>query len=110
MTPADIQFRVTALTKGLTVMKGVAVAASLAVAWGAGPLLAQAPAQPPKPAGQPPVAPPKPAPAPAAPAAPAPAPKPPAPFPQGAKVAYVYLQQIAALSTEGKAAQSKVTA
>jgi Skp family chaperone for outer membrane proteins len=88
-------------------MKGVAVAASLAVVLSAAPLLAQAPAQPPKPAGQPPAAPPKPAPAPAA---PAPAPKPPAPFPQGAKVAYVYLQQIAALSNEGKAAQAKVTA
>ena len=96
-------------------MKGVAVAASLAVVLSAAPLLAQAPAQPPKPVGQPPAAPPKPAPAPAAPvpaapAAPAPTPKPPAPFPQGAKVAYVYLQQIAALSTEGKAAQAKVTA
>jgi Skp family chaperone for outer membrane proteins len=91
-------------------MKGVAVAASLALALSAAPLRAQAPAQPPKPAGQPPAAPPKPAPAPAAPAAPAPAPKPPAPFPQGAKVAYVYLQQIAALSNEGKAAQAKVTA
>ena len=92
-------------------MKGVAVAASLAVVLSAAPLLAQAPAQPPKPVGQPPAAPPKPVgQPPAAPAAPAPAPKPPAPFPQGAKVAYVYLQQIAALSTEGKAAQAKVTA
>jgi Skp family chaperone for outer membrane proteins len=91
-------------------MKGVAAAASLAVVLSAAPLLAQAPPQPPKPIGQPPAAPPKPLPAPAAPAAPAPAPKPPAPFPQGAKVAYVYLQQIAALSTEGKAAQAKVTA
>jgi len=36
--------------------------------------------------------------------------KPPAPFPQGSKVAYVYLQQIAALSNEGKAAQAKVNA
>src|SRR5262245_25818717 len=90
-------------------MKGVAVAASLAVVLSAAPLLAQEP-QPPKPVGQPPAAPPKPAPAPAAPVAPAPAPKPPAPFPQGAKVAYVYLQQIAALSNEGKAAQAKVTA
>jgi Skp family chaperone for outer membrane proteins len=78
----------------------------------AAPVLAQAPAQPAKPAGQAPApAPPKPTgQTPAAPAAPAPAPKPPAPFPQGAKVAYVYLQQIAALSNEGKAAQAKVTA
>ena len=92
-------------------MKGVALAASLALMMSAAPVLAQAPAPPPKPAGQAPVAPPKPAgQPPAAPAAPAPAPKPPAPFPQGAKVAYVYLQQIAALSTEGKVAQAKVTA
>src|SRR5207342_3843698 len=32
------------------------------------------------------------------------------PFPQGEKVGFVYLQQIAALSAEGKAAQAKVTA
>jgi Skp family chaperone for outer membrane proteins len=59
----------------------------------------------------------KPKPAPAAPAqqkpqqpAPQPAARPPAPFPEGAKVAYVNLQQIAALSIDGKAAQSKVQA
>ena len=92
-------------------MRGFAFAASLACLLSAAPLLAQAPTQPapakpapapPRPAGQ--------APAPAVPAGPAPTAKPPAPFPQGAKVAYVYLQQIAALSSEGKAAQAKVTA
>jgi len=36
-------------------------------------------------------------------------PKPPAPFPQGAKVGYVYLQQIAQASKEGQAAQARVT-
>jgi Skp family chaperone for outer membrane proteins len=92
-------------------MKGVALAASLAVVLSAAPLFAQAPpAQPPKPTAQPPAAPPPKPTQPAAPAATPPAPKPPAPFPQGAKVAYVYLQQIAALSNEGKAAQAKVTA
>ena len=91
-------------------MRGFAFAASLACLLSAAPLLAQAPIQaPPKPAPAPP-RPAGPAPAPTAPAGPAPTAKPPAPFPQGAKVAYVYLQQIAALSNEGKAAQAKVTA
>ena len=36
--------------------------------------------------------------------------KPPAPFPQGAKIAFVNLQAIAALSTDGKAATAKVKA
>jgi outer membrane protein len=92
-------------------MRRFAFAAPLAFVLSAAPLLAQAPAQPPKPTGQPPAAP-KPAGQPATPpaAAPAPTPRPPAPFPQGAKVAYVYLQQIAALSNEGKAAQAKVNA
>jgi Skp family chaperone for outer membrane proteins len=47
----------------------------------------------------------------AAPAPPAPQPlAPPAPFPQGAKVGFVNLQQIAALSADGKAANAKVQA
>jgi Skp family chaperone for outer membrane proteins len=83
-------------------MRGFALAASFALLLSGAPVLAQAPAQPA------PAKPPAPAPAPAA-AQPMP-PKPPAPFPQGAKVGYVYLQQIAALSNEGKAAQAKVTA
>jgi Skp family chaperone for outer membrane proteins len=87
-------------------MRGFALAASVALAMSAATAFAQAPVQPaPRPA--------QPAPArPAAPppqAGPTPAQRPPAPFPQGAKVAYVYLQQVAALSSEGKAAQTRVT-
>ena len=52
------------------------------------------------------------APAPAAPppAQAAPAPQPPAAFPQGSKIALVNLQQIAALSVDGKASTAKVQA
>ena len=101
-------------------MRGFALAVSIGFLLTGASVFAQAPAQtpPPKPAGQAPAtpapAPAKPAPAPTAPAPaatqPAPPPKPPAPFPQGAKVGFVYLQQMAALSAEGKAAQSRVTA
>jgi outer membrane protein len=50
-----------------------------------------------------------PAPKPAAPAAAAPAaPQPPRPFPEGAKVAYVDVQQIASESSEGKAARTRI--
>lgn len=97
-------------------MRGFALAASIGFLVTGVSAFAQAPAQtpPPKPAGQAPAAPApaKPTPAAPAPAAtqPAPAPRPPAPFPQGAKVGFVYLQQIAALSAEGKAAQGRVTA
>jgi outer membrane protein len=91
-------------------MRGFAAAASLAVLVGVAPVLAQAPAQPPP--AQPGTKPPAPAPAPAAPqtAAPPPVAQPPVPFPQGAKVAYVNLQQIAQLSNDGKAAAGKVQA
>jgi Skp family chaperone for outer membrane proteins len=58
-----------------------------------------APAQP-KPA--------QPAPAPPTPAPPPPAAQPPAPFPEGAKLAYVNLQQIASQSVDGKAATAKI--
>ncbi|MGE3511212.1 MAG: OmpH family outer membrane protein [Vicinamibacterales bacterium] len=93
-------------------MRGLAIAASLALVLSAAPGFAQAPAGQAKPA--PPAAPPagqsKPA-APAAPAAAPPAPaRPPAPFPQGAKVAFVNLQVIAQLSSDGKAAAQKVNA
>jgi Skp family chaperone for outer membrane proteins len=87
-------------------MRGFALAASLALALSAAPAFAQQP-RPAQPAPARPAAPP---PQPAAQTAPTPAQRPPAPFPQGAKVAYVYLQQIAALSSEGKAAQAAVTA
>jgi outer membrane protein len=51
---------------------------------------------------------PAPKPATPAPAAPAAAPQPPRPFPEGAKVAYVDVQQIASESSEGKAARTKI--
>jgi outer membrane protein len=52
---------------------------------------------------------PKPAtPKPATPAVPAAAPQPPRPFPEGAKIAYVDVQQIASESSEGKAARTKI--
>jgi Skp family chaperone for outer membrane proteins len=89
-------------------MRGFALAASVALAMSAAPAFAQAPVQPPPRPAQP--APARPAaPPPPAQAGPTPAQRPPAPFPQGAKVAYVYLQQVAALSSEGKVAQSRVT-
>ena len=85
-------------------MKVVVLAASLALAWSAAPVLAQTAARPTQPA-----------PTQAKPAAPAPAPaippaQPPAPFPAGAKIAYVNLQQIANLSAEGKSLTAKVQA
>jgi Skp family chaperone for outer membrane proteins len=92
-------------------MRGVALAVSLAFALSAAPAIAQQPVAPARPAQPAPPRPAAPPPAqPPAQTAPTPAQRPPAPFPQGAKVAYVYLQQIAALSAEGKAAQTKVTA
>ena len=67
----------------------------LALMLSAAPAFAQAAAQPP--AAQPQ-------------AQAAPAPQPPAAFPQGAKIALVNLQQIAALSVDGKASTAKVQA
>ena len=88
------------------------MAASLALVLSAAPMFAQTPAQtrPAQPAGQRPAAP-QPA-APQSPAQTAPAPElpPPAQFPQGAKIAFVNLQQIASLTTEGKAAAARVEA
>ena len=69
----------------------------LALVLSAAPAFAQAAAQPP--AAQP-----------QAQAAPAPVPQPPAAFPQGAKIGLVNLQQIAALSVDGKASTAKVQA
>jgi Skp family chaperone for outer membrane proteins len=87
-------------------MRGCGLAASVALALSAAPVFAQTLVQPAptRPAvqtapTQPPVQ-----------TTPTPAQRPPAPFPQGAKVAYVYLQQVAALSSEGKASQTTVTA
>lgn len=91
-------------------MRGFAIVASLGFALSAVPGFAQAPAGQAKPAAPAPARPP--APAPAAPAAQQPAPpqQPPAPFPQGAKVAFVNLQVIAQLSSDGKAAAQRVNA
>jgi outer membrane protein len=67
----------------------------------------QAPAQQP-PTQQPPAKPPATQPPAQPPAGQQPAPQPPRPFPEGAKVAYVYLQAIASNSAEGKAATAKI--
>jgi Skp family chaperone for outer membrane proteins len=73
--------------------------ALLAFVLSAAPAFAQAAA--PRPAAPPQTPPP---------AAAAPAPQPPAVFPQGAKIGLVNLQQIAALSVDGKASTAKVQA
>src|SRR5215475_5092322 len=88
-------------------MKVVVIAAPLALALSAAPLLAQTATRPAQPAPTQ-AKPATPAPAPAPPATP-PA-TPPAPFPAGAKIAYVNLQQIANLSAEGKNLTAKVQA
>lgn len=97
------------LTKGLTGMRSVVAAASLAIVLAASSGFAQAVAQPP--AGQAPATP-RPATPPAqTPAAPpAAAPAPPPVFPPGARIGIVSLQQIAALSSEGKAATARIQA
>jgi Skp family chaperone for outer membrane proteins len=107
--------------KGLIGMKVFAVALALAVTLAAAPSYAQAArpagqgqARPAAPAGQTQPAAPRPAtPTPAAPAAqqpaaPTPAPQPHPPFPTGVKYAFVYVQQIAAASAEGRAATQKI--
>jgi Skp family chaperone for outer membrane proteins len=99
-------------------MRGFAIAVAAAFVVSASPVFAQAAAGQAPAAGQPAAPAPRPAqPAPAAPAqpapaqaAPVPAPAPPAPFPQGAKIGFVNLQAIAQLSTEGKAAATRVNA
>src|SRR5712691_9472285 len=96
-------------------MRSVVIAASLVLVLSAAPGVAQAAAQG---RGAQPATPaqgrgaqPTPAPAPPQPQAQvAPAPPPTAPFPQGAKIGLVNLQQVAALSADGKAATTKVQA
>jgi outer membrane protein len=85
-------------------MRGLAIAAPLVLLLSAAPVFAQA-APRPAPAGQ---AAPRPAPQPAPQVAPPLAP--PAPFPAGAKIGLVNLQQIAQLSSDGKAATAKIQA
>lgn len=90
-------------------MRGVIIPAVLAMSMSAAPVFAmQAAGQQPAPKPAQP-APTTPAPTTQAPAPqPAAQPTPPRPFPEGAKVAYVMLPQIAQNSTEGKAASAKI--
>ena len=79
-------------------MRGLAIAATLALLLSAAPTFAQTP-----PAQQPPAQPP-------AQVAPAPAPQPPAPFPQGAKIGFVNFQRVIQESSDGKASTARVNA
>jgi len=89
-------------------MRGLVLAAPLAVFMSAGVAFAQTPpAGQQQPPAQPPARPAQPAPAPAAPAAAA---QPPAPFPVGAKMAFVNPQRIFQESTDGKAGMARVQA
>jgi outer membrane protein len=100
-------------TKGNSVMKGSAFAASIALAamtLGAAPVLAQQPPAQPPPAQTPPAQPRQAAPAQPAAPAPAPAPRPPEPFPVGAKIAFINPQAIFQQSVDGKAALARVNA
>jgi outer membrane protein len=93
-------------------MNALTVAAALGFALVAAPTLAQKPKQPPpaqqQPAAQKPATPPPAQPAPPAPEPPAP--EPPRPFPEGARMAFVELQRLAAESAEGKAAAAQINA
>jgi outer membrane protein len=100
--------------KGLTGMKVFAVAVALSVTLAAAPSYAQGAAGQPRPAapaGQTPPASPRPAaPATTAPATATPAPAQRPPFPTGVKYAFIYVQKIAAESTDGKAATGRIQA
>jgi Skp family chaperone for outer membrane proteins len=91
-------------------MKGLAIAASLALVLSAAPVFAQGAGQPPPPPKPAVPAQPKPATPTQPPATPMPVPpvQPPAPFPAGAKIAVVNLQAIASNSAEGKALAQRV--
>src|SRR5690242_4161002 len=78
-------------------MRGVVIAASLALLLSGAPSFAQTPPAQAKPAQQPP-----------APTMPPPAPQPPAPFPQGAKIGFVNFQRVVAESSEGKASSTRI--
>lgn len=78
---------------------------SAGTAWAQATPPTQPPAQPPA-TGKPPATPP----ASQKPAEPAPQPKPPVPFPEGAKIAYIDYQFVAANADEGKAATSQIQA
>jgi outer membrane protein len=83
-------------------LKLMIATAALALTLAATPALAQAQAAPQTPPAQQPPATAQP------PAAAAPAPKPPAPFPQGAKIAFINIQAIAANSSAGKDASKRL--
>jgi outer membrane protein len=84
-------------------MRGLAIAASLALVLSAAPTFAQTPPVQPKPAQQPPALPP-------AQTMPPPAPQPPAPFPQGAKIGFVNFQRVVAESADGKSSSARIQA
>ena len=88
-------------------MRRFAIAASLVLVSSAA--FAQAPAPAPQ-TPAPAVAAPAPAAQAPAPAAPVPAPQPPAPFPQGAKIAFVDFQRVAAESVEGQNSTARINA
>jgi Skp family chaperone for outer membrane proteins len=88
-------------------LKLMIATAALALTLAAAPALAQTQAAPQTPPAQPPATPPTTTQPPAA-TAPTPAPKPPAPFPQGAKIAFINIQAIAANSTAGKEASKRL--
>src|SRR5690349_1250379 len=97
--------------KGMTVMRALAMVASLGVVLSAAPVLAQTPAQtPPAPTAPRPTTPPATPPTPPA-TTPATTPPPaPVPFPQGAKYAYVNLPVLTSMSADGKAAATQFQA
>jgi Skp family chaperone for outer membrane proteins len=88
-------------------LKLMIATAALALTLAAAPALAQTQAAPQTPPAQPPATPPTTTQPPAT-TAPAPTPKPPAPFPQGAKIAFINIQAIAANSTAGKEASKRL--
>lgn len=102
----------------MKVLKTTVMVAVLTLALAAGPAFAQAPPPPQtppvqtpppqKPPAQPPATQPPTGTQPPAAQPPAPQPQPPKPFPEGAKVAYVNINAIAAGSAEGKTATGKI--
>ena len=80
----------------MRVLNLMIVIGAMSVVLSAGPVWAQTP-----PAQTPPATPP-------AQTAPAPPATPPRPFPEGARIAYIDIQQIASTSTEGKSATAKI--
>jgi Skp family chaperone for outer membrane proteins len=98
----------------MKLLKTVTLVTALGFALSAGVAQAQTapPAQPPAtpPPATPPPATQKPDPATQKPAEPKPQPKPPVPFPEGAKVAYIDYNFVAATADEGKAATTRIQA